>query len=334
MKLLFIGGNGNISWYCVQKALEAGHEVWELNRSQTLNTRRDIQSGVVKVTADINNISSNMKTDLREANFDVVIDFICFNKSEANNRHNIFKGHVKNYIFISSESVYKRDKYCLPFSEKSLKYNVADVSYYISGKIEAENFFYDKYSKEGFPITIIRPVLTYDVNVPVCIGHNCFTAPQKYLDGFPALIGGDGNNLMSITHSRDFANALIRLIKNPNIIGEDFHIATNEWLTWNEAMEILFHALKIKEYKSIHIPYEEAININDFLPMDLMKQRLYHNIYDISKISEWTDGWKPLTSYEQGINETVKWLYEKNIRKRINVKRSIVLDNLYNKYMR
>ncbi len=32
MKILFIGGNGNISWHCTQTAIERGHEVWQLNR--------------------------------------------------------------------------------------------------------------------------------------------------------------------------------------------------------------------------------------------------------------------------------------------------------------
>lgn len=46
MKILFIGGNGNISWWCVNEALKSGHEVWELNRGITKKTRRKIQDEV------------------------------------------------------------------------------------------------------------------------------------------------------------------------------------------------------------------------------------------------------------------------------------------------
>ena len=49
MRILVIGGNGNISWYCVDEALRRGHEVWELNRSQTCRTRREIQPEVHKL---------------------------------------------------------------------------------------------------------------------------------------------------------------------------------------------------------------------------------------------------------------------------------------------
>lgn len=317
MKILFIGGNGNISWYCVQKSLERGHEVWELNRSQSINTRRKIQPEVKKVTADIHHYKT-VKQLLNETTFDLIIDFICFNQEDAERDINLFSGKTKHFAFISSESIYKRAGKNLPFKENCPQNDPKVSSPYISGKLMAEQTFKKAKETQNFPVTIIRPAYTYDAIIPVSIGHNCFTAPNLYLQGFPALIAGDGTNLWSFTHSRDFAEALIPLLENEDTIGEAFHIATDEWLSWNEEMEILFHALGLKEFKCIHVPYEEALQIDYFQPKDLMAQRMWHNIYDISKVKSYVPNWKPKIPFEEGIKETLSWLNEKDIYKRIN----------------
>ena len=40
MKILLIGGNGNISWHCTNEAVQSGYEVWILNRGVTKNNRK------------------------------------------------------------------------------------------------------------------------------------------------------------------------------------------------------------------------------------------------------------------------------------------------------
>lgn len=332
MKILFIGGNGNISWYCVEEALKRGHEVWELNRSMTLATRRDIQPEVHKLTADIHDLNKT-KELLDGSRFDAVVDFICYNESDAQEAISLFKGSCGHFIFISSEAVYKRAGKNFPFREDCEQNDPDNSDYYIRGKVKAERVFREAMA-EGFPVTFVRPAYTYDVIVPVSIGHNCFTAPQKFLDGFPALIAGDGTNIWAFTHSSDFARALIPLVENPDTIGEAFHIATDEWLSWNEEMEILFSALGIKEYKSIHVPYEDALKLDYFQPKDLMAQKMWHHIYDTSKVKSFVPGWKAEISFEDGIRQTLEWLYGKDVRRRINHKHSEELDKLYKKYMK
>lgn len=332
MKILFIGGNGNISWYCVQKAIERGHDVWELNRSQTVRTRRDIQPEVHKITGDIHKVRE-IKTLLEGSYFDVIIDYICFNEHDAIDAIDIFRGKTGHFVFISSEAVYKRACHNLPFSEDCIQNNPEQMGAYVGGKIRAEKIFRDAMAEDGFPLTIIRPSLTYDVIVPVSIGQNCFTAPSKFLEGKPALIAGDGTNLLSFTHSKDFASAIIPLVENMDTVGEAFHIATDEWLSWNEEMKILFDVLKIHPFSAIHIPYEEALLIDTFQSKDVVAQRMWHNIYNTSKVKEYVPGWKAKISFEEGIGETIKWLNEKRERKRISDVYSKALDNLYVKYM-
>lgn len=332
MKLLMIGGNGNISWYCVEEALKRGHEVWEINRSQTLLTRRDIQPEVHKLTADIHD-TEKIKALLDGCEFDVVIDFICFQGSDAEEATDLFSGSTKHFIFISSTAIYRRAGRNFPFQENCELTDFDRADAYVRGKIEAEEVFRKAYVEQGFPVTIVRPAYTYDVIVPVSIGHNCFTAPQKYLEGRPALIAGNGTNIWAFTHAHDFAGALLPLAENIDTVGETFHIATDEWLSWNEEMEILFRALGIASYRSIHIPYDEALALSFFPPRDLM-EKMCDNICDTAKLKAYVPGWKTQISFEEGIRQTMDWLKEKAVRRRYNAKYGAALDELYKKYER
>ena len=71
MKILFIGGNGNISWWCVEEAIKRGYEVYELNRGMTRNTRRAVQHEVHEIIADIRDEAAVIRA-LGNETFDVI----------------------------------------------------------------------------------------------------------------------------------------------------------------------------------------------------------------------------------------------------------------------
>ncbi len=310
LKILFIGGNGNISWYCVQKALESGHEVWELNREQSVFTRRKVQKEVHKVRGDIRK-TEEIKALLELSFFDIVCDFICFDAVQAQQDIEIFRNKTKHFVFISSEAIYKRISSNIPYKEDSKKYSLDNCNCnYITGKLAAEQKFAEAYISEKFPVTIIRPAYTYDTIFPTSIGHNCFTAAKLILEGYPLLIAGDGNNLWTFTHSSDFACAFIKLIENRDTIGESFHISTEEWLTWNEQSEIVLKALGSIKSGTFHVPFQDALQLNSIQPQEMMFQRMWHNIYNINKVKEYVPNWSAHISFEQGIAKTIQWLNE------------------------
>lgn len=332
MKILFIGGNGNISWYCTQEAIIRGHEVWQLNREQSVITRRAVQPEVHKIKGDIRR-PDNIKKILEGCFFDIVCDFICFNEEQAKTDINIFGGLTKHFAFISSEAVYKRVSYNIPYTETSEKYDLDSCGCeYIEGKIRAENIFLKAYDEQNFPVTIIRPSYTYDTIFPISIGHNCFTAAELILKGLPLLIAGDGTNLWTFTHSYDFARAFVSLIENPDTIGECFHISTDEWLSWNEQSEIVLKALHSEESGIFHVPFQDALRLNDIQPMEMMYQRMWHNIYCMNKVKEYVPDWSATISFEEGIRRTVIWLNEDERHKRHVNKVENAIMNIYRKY--
>lgn len=334
MRILFIGGNGNISWYCTQAAIEHGHEVWQLNREQSVVTRRRVQPQVHKLKGDIRKIEE-IKSLINNCSFDVVCDFICYNGEHAKNDIEIFRNKTKRFVFISSESVYKRSalRNMVPFTEDSEKNEISTCGCdYIAGKLQAEQIFMAAYGDTRFPVTIVRPAYTYDTIFPTSIGHNCFTAAELILKGYPLLIAGDGNNLWTFTHSSDFAGAFVGLIENRDAVGEAFNISTNERLSWNEQSELVLQALGVEAGRVFHVPHQEALELEEIQQKVMMAQRMQNNIESIDKIKAYVPGWAPKVSFEEGIQRTVRWLNEDARHKRHVDRIENALMNVYGRY--
>ncbi len=332
MKVLFIGGNGNISWWCVQRCIDAGNEVYELNRGITRATRRPVQKEVKEIIADVRDEVAT-ENALSSMKFDVVCDFICFDGEQAKRAKRLFGGRCDHYIVISSEGVYQRKSKYLPFRETTPLYEPGVGDKYIWGKIEVENEFRKAYTIEGFPVTIVRPGYTYDTIIQMPVGQNCFTAPKRLLEGYPLLMPGEGENLVAPLHSKDFAEAFYALLDNQKVIGESFHIAADWLITWNEMAEYILDALGCDRKKILHIQRDEALNINDFYSEVVCRQHMWHYVFDNSKIKSIAKGWEQTISFEKGIKDTVDWLLEDKIRQRINPEYDRRLMKIYSRYL-
>lgn len=334
IKILFIGGNGNISWHCTQFAIERGHEVWQLNREISVVTRRRVQPQVHKLKGDIRQVGE-IKALLEGGSFDAVCDFICYNGEHAKNDIEIFRGRTKHFIFISSDSVYRRQPVSklTSFTEESEKYDPDTCGGgYIAGKLEAERTFMEALEQESFPVTVVRPFYTYDTIFPTSIGHNCFTAAELILKGYPLLVAGDGNNLWSFTHSSDFAGAFVGLVENVDTVGQTFNISTDERLSWNEQSELVLKALHAETSGIFHVPVQDALNLEDIQPKVMMFQRMQDNVACIDKVKEYVPGWTPKVSFEEGIQKTVRWLNEDIRHKRYVERIGNTLMAVYERY--
>jgi len=72
MKVLFIGGTGNLSSDCTLRALAKGMEVWHLNRG---NRSGDVPAGVVSLGADVRDEEAVARL-LGGERFDAVVDWM------------------------------------------------------------------------------------------------------------------------------------------------------------------------------------------------------------------------------------------------------------------
>ena len=250
MKALFIGGTGTISMGIVRRLAE--DPMWEVYLLNRGNRKEEVPSSVKQIIADINN-ESDVKSKLEGMTFDVVSDFIAFDVEAVERDYRLFNGKTKQYIFISSASAYNKPAASYVITEGTTLAN--PYWEYSRKKIACEEYLMEKYRKEGFPVTIVRPSHTYDErHIPLGVHGNkgFYQIVRRMQEGKPVIIQGDGSSLWALTFNSDFAIGFTGLMGNRHAIGEAFQITGDEILTWDQIYRTIADALGV-EFKPYHV---------------------------------------------------------------------------------
>jgi len=325
MKILIIGGTGNISYSCTMEAVRHRHEVYTLNRG-TKKGIRPLPITVKEMFGDVNNL-----VPWKDA-YDVVIDFVCYTPEQASQRVKLFTGRCGQYVFISTTAMYDREWSKYPLTESAAGHSKWN---YAHDKYATECTFNMYRVNKGFPVTIIRPGHTYDTIIPCAIGNNCWTIAQRIIDYKPIPVIGNGNTLWTLTHSEDFASALISLVENSQSIGHTYHITSDEWLTWKQIYllmaEELLHNWDVP-VDFIQVPAEYIMKTNPYLGNGVVYHKQYCDIYDNSRIKAILPDWKAEISFKEGIHRTINWFNQDSKRMVVDKKLDQYLDHLCEKF--
>jgi nucleoside-diphosphate-sugar epimerase len=324
MKVLFIGGTGNISTAASRLALEKGIDLYHLNRGAT---QVDL-SGVKTILGDIN--KPKELAELAKHQWDVVVNWIAFTANDIEQDLSLFKGKTKQYIFISSASCYQTPlRYPVITESTPLCNTLWDYSY---EKIKCEDRLMRAYREEGFPITIVRPSLTYDTVIPIAIGgFKEYTTADRILRGKEIIVHGDGTSLWTVTHSDDFALGFTGLLGLTQAIGHAFHITSDEVLSWNMIYKILAESLG-REAKIVHIASDFICRIEPSFTGTLLADKAESVIFDNTKIKTFVPEYKAIIPFAMGIKRTLNWLDENPDRKVINADKNKKIENVLNAY--
>jgi nucleoside-diphosphate-sugar epimerase len=303
MRLLFIGGTGNISTSCSKLALAQGHELWLMHRPG-----RPGIAGAHDLCCDINNDDeADILQKLRGQHFDVVVQFIGFTPADVERDLRLFRGRCDQYIFLSSASAYAKPTGYAPTTERTPLENPRWQ--YSRDKIAAEQVLHDQADElNGVTYTIVRPSHTYDSVILVPIGGwTDFTAVDRMRRGLPVIVPGDGTTLWTITHAEDFAHGLAGLFKNVKAINEDFQITSDEALTWNEIYRLTAEAAGVPEPKLVHIASELLIAHNPDWEGTLLGDKSHTALFDNSKLKSVVPDFEAKIPFAEGIKQTIKW---------------------------
>ena len=101
-KILIIGGTGILSTAVVDACISHGFEVTMMNRG---NKMGDVNPNAKLIVCDARD-EEQVKQKTLGLCFDVVIDFIVFNKEQLERSLALFGHMTKQYIFISSAQAY------------------------------------------------------------------------------------------------------------------------------------------------------------------------------------------------------------------------------------
>jgi nucleoside-diphosphate-sugar epimerase len=324
MKVLFIGGTGNISSACSELAISKGIDLYHLNRGISADIRN--VKGMKTIISDIRNFEDTQKA-IQEHTFDVVVDFIAFVPEHIQNDIRLFSGKTNQFIFISSASAYQTPPEKLPITEET----PLDNPYweYSRNKIACEDVLREEFQKNGFPYTIIRPSHTYDKTIIPVVGG--YTVLHRMLQGLPVILHGDGTSIWTLTHHTDFAVGLVGLLGKKEAINEVYHITSDEWLTWNGIYTILAKELNVTPH-IVHIPSDVIIKYNQEIGDGLLGDKTQSMIFDNSKIRKLVPEFNPQIPFREGVKEIVKWYLENTSKKEPDNEMSSFMDKIIHDY--
>ena len=307
MKILMIGGTGTISSAITRQLAESDNELWLLNRGSRKN---EVPNNVKQIIADIDDEKEVLR-QIGDTLFDAVCEFIGFLPSQVERDIRLFKGHTKQYVYISSASAYNKPAASHVITEGTTLAN--PYWEYSRNKIACEELLLKEYRENGFPITIIRPSHTYcERAVPVSVHglKGSWQVLKRMMEGKPVLVHGDGSSLWTLTWNEDFAQGFIGLLGNPKAIGEAFQIMSDEQLTWNQIYECVAKALNVTP-KLYHVASDFLAATSpkewDFMG-NLLGDKAVTVVFDCTKLKRAVPGFQATTRFDEGVRRCVAYI--------------------------
>jgi len=330
MKVLFIGGTGNISSAASRLCVAQGIDLFLLNRGITPVDIPDAKS----IIADINN-KDECRTKLKDHTWDTVVNWIAYTTEHIERDIELFAGKTRQYIFISSASVYQK-----PLSHPVITEStpLANPFWpYSQRKIACEEKLLQSYRATGFPATIVRPSLTYQYVIPVAIGSwQDYTIVDRMKKNKKIIVHGDGTSLWTITHAEDFARGFTGLIGHQQAVGHAFHITSDELLTWNQIYQALAEAAGVTA-NIVHIPSDFIVKAakkagREGVIGNLWGDKTESVIFDNTKIKAFVPGFTAVIPFKQGIKRTLEWYQADPARMKIIEDNNTFTDSVIEAY--
>ena len=327
MKILFIGGTGIISTASTALAAKRGMDVTLLSRGQHVSP---LSAGVKTLIADVNDAAALQR--LEHESFDAVVDWIAFTPADIERDLKLFKGRTQQFVFISSASAYQKPQTHYLMTESTPLAN--PYWDYSRNKIACEERLMQAYRDEGFPVTIVRPSLTYgETLIPLVLNswQQSYTAVDRMIRGQKMVVPGDGSSLWVITHNTDFAKGLVGLLGHQQAIGQAFHITSDEVLTWDQLFRIVGATVGV-EPQLVHIPSDFIAACLPDKKGTLIGDKSVSVVFDNSKIKRFVPGYCATTSFAEGIRQSLAWFNADPSRKQIDQQVNATMDKLISAY--
>lgn len=298
MKVVVVGGTGNISTSIVRRLLDVGHDVTCVNRGTTAAAPEGVETIVVD-----RHDRERFESSVQRGGFDAAIDVIAFTPDDARSSLRAFRG-VGHVIHTSTVTVLGEQFDWLPVTED---HAMRPTVPYAAMKAEAERVLLEAHYKSGFPVTIVRPSTTYGPTRALRqIGIDS-TWVSRIRAGKPIIKVGDGRATHHLLHVDDAALAFVGALGRERCVGQTYHLVHPQHTTWEE-----FHAAQMRvlgrEVDQVGVPADvlEAVDAQRFL---FATKVFAHNmLFSADKVQRDIPEFRPTVTVEEGLAATVEHL--------------------------
>ena len=294
-KILIMGGNQFVGKEIVKKFLEKDYTIYILNRG----TRKNIEE-VIFFKVDRDNFIE-MENILKNIDVDIIIDVSAYTEEQVDILHKVMKNRFKQYILISSASVYNNIE-STPANEESQTGENLIWGDYAKNKYLAEKKTIENSKIYNFKYTIFRPFYIYGVGNNLD-RENYFFSRIKY--NLPIYIPSK-NNIIQFGYVEDLALAIESSIGNSDFYNQIFNISGDEYVTMSEFSEICGKVMNKKAIIKYINTEENKIKARDWFPF-----REVNLFGDISKLEN--TGFRNTYSLIQGLEKTYKYNDENDL---------------------
>ncbi len=288
MKVLYIGGTGEISTSCVSASIACGHEVTVFNRG---NARERLPTAVAQVVGDLSKPAPYAA--LTNQHFDVVCQFLAFAPATIARDIEFFSDRCGQYTFVSSASAYEKNDSGNRITESTPLDN--PYMAYSRAKAACERVLQDA------PITstIVRPSHTYRARLPSTVIDGNHLA-WRLTQGKPVIVHDNGASLWTLTHAEDFARAFVQLLGNEDAFDQVFHITSDDAHSWTDILQQVATALG----SDVDLRFIDSNKLVSYIPAlegPLLGDKAKSLVFDNSKIRSATGGWRCRIGLSEGL---------------------------------
>lgn len=307
MKILIIGGTGNISRWLTRSLGEGGADISLYNRG---TQQLSFPGNVKYIKGDRTDYAAFKRQIHKEDMFDCVIDMVGFEPAEAVQVINIFNGKIGQYIFCSTIDVYSKQQLVYPVpAEQPL--NASPRFEYAYKKMQMENIYRAAFENDKFPATVIRPAATYSEGYSPLL--TSFGRQTYHIDrlqkGLPIIVHGDGSSIWVETHASDVAAAFANAVGNTKTLGKNYNVTGDELLSWRSMQTIVAKELQAPSPDFVYIP---TVILEKLAPVEsewCAMNFQYNNIFDNSAAKAEL-GFEYTITYQQGVKRCLQHLFE------------------------
>jgi nucleoside-diphosphate-sugar epimerase len=307
MRILIIGGTGIISTGITRLLIERGDDTVLYNRGLSPSL---VEGNYTTIIGDRKDFVS-FENQMQEAGFfDCVIDMVCYLPEEAESAIRAFKGRTGQYIFCSTVDVYTKPAAAYPITESAQKLP-SEKFPYAYNKALCEELLFDAHQRGDLVVTSIRPGHTYGEggdHLLHALGTSNFHVDRLKKEQ-PIIVHGNGTSFWPTCHRDDVSVAFVGAIGNEKAKGRGYHVAGEEWMTWEGYHQGLAKAIDAKAPKFVHIPTDVLVRM---APQEAMLTEVnfsYNNLFDNTAARE-DLGFRVTIPWVEGSRRVIKWLDE------------------------
>jgi nucleoside-diphosphate-sugar epimerase len=207
---------------------------------------------------------------------------------------------------------------------------------YSRDKIACEERLLQAYRNDGFPVTIVRPSLTYgesQVTLAVNSWAKSYTIIDRMRQGKKVIVPGDGSSLWVITHNTDFAKGLAGLLGHAQALGHAFHITSDEVMTWDQFYRLAAEAAGT-EARIVHIASDYLVACVPDMLGSLVGDKAVSTVFDNSKIKRFVPEYAATVRFVEGIRRTIAWFDADPQRRQVDAEADARYDKLIDVYQK